>query len=398
MIQETRLNNDLRNALSGLASRHMERKLKVLTSQQGSWVEVDNRKVLNLCSNNYLDLATHPRVKNAAAAAIEKYGCGSGASRLICGNTPLQQELERRLASFKGKDAALLYPSGYAANLGAISCLAGPGDHIFSDELNHASIIDGSRLSRAAIEIYPHKNLAYLGERLENTLRASPSTRRLIVTDAVFSMDGDTAPLPGLVELAERFECTLMVDEAHATGALGPGGKGLVSQFGLEEKVPVIMGTLSKALGSLGGFIAGSRELAEYLVNNSRSFIFSTALPPPSVAAALESLTILEESPSLPEKLLENASYIRDKLTGLGFNTGKSTTQIVPVITGDPLTTSEMAQSLLRGGVWCASLRPPSVPEGGCRLRLSPMATHTREDLDFAVGVIKKTGRSLGII
>ncbi len=384
------LNDLLRDSLADLASRHLDRHLMTLTTEQGSRVEIDGRKVLNLSSNNYLGLAAHPRVKEAAARSAYRFGCSSGASRLLCGNMSVHGQLEERLAAFKGKEAALVFSSGYAANVGTLSSLLGPGDFVFSDELNHASIIDGCRLSRATIEVYPHKNLAVLEDKLRASLVRSREARRLIVVDGIFSMDGDLAPLPALVDLAERYDAILMVDEAHATGTFGPGGRGVAAYYGLEEKVPIIMGTLSKALGSLGGFIAGSQDLVRYLINNSRSLIYSTALPPPAAAAALESLNIIEARPSLPETLQARADYLRSGLHRLGFDTLDSQTQIVPVVIGDPAPTVEMARRLLEEGVLVSALRPPTVPRGTSRLRLSVMADHTTEDLDFALAAIEK--------
>ncbi len=384
------LDNILRTSLEALSSDHMARTLRVLTTGQGPWVDIEGRRVLNLSSNNYLGLAAHPRVKEAAARGARSYGCGSGASRLLCGNMSLHEELEKRLAAFKGKEAALLFSSGYAANVGTLSCLLGPGDYVFSDELNHASIIDGCRLSRARIEVYPHRDLASLEAKLGASAAGSPRSRRLIVVDGIFSMDGDLAALPRLVELADKYDSILMVDEAHATGTFGPGGRGVAAHFRLEDKAPVIMGTLSKALGSLGGFIAGSRDLVAYLINHSRSFIFSTALPPPCVAAALEALDIVEENPGLPEKLQSRAAYFRDGLRSLGFSTLQSETQIVPVVIGEPGPTMEMAQRLLGEGILVSALRPPTVPRGASRLRFSIMSDHTREDLDFALSAMRR--------
>ncbi len=361
-------------------------------------MEVEGRRVLNLSSNNYLGLAAHPRVKEAAARAAQVYGCGSGASRLLCGNMSLHQTLEQRLAAFKGKEAALLYSSGYAANVGALSCLLSSGDYVFSDELNHASIVDGCRLSRARIGIYPHKDVAALGKMLHEARSAATHSRRLVVVDGVFSMDGDVAPLPELVKLATRYDAILMVDEAHATGTVGPKGQGVAAHFGLEDRVTIVMGTLSKALGSQGGFIAASQDLVKFLTNHSRSFIFSTALAPPAVGAALESLSILEESPSLPERLQSNATYIREGLRRLGFNILQSETQIVPIIVGEAAATMDMAGRLLIEGLLVSALRPPTVSKGSSRLRLSVMANHTKEDLDFALATLKKIGRSQGIV
>lgn len=384
--------------LEGLKEKNFYRELRTAESPQDSWVTLEGRKVLNLCSNNYLGMASHPVVKEAAVEGTREWGCGSGASRLICGNFPFHRILERRLASFKGTEEAILYSSGYTANLGIISALAGNKDCVFSDELNHASIIDGCRLSQAKVIVFPHNNLEALEDKLRQASHGGQIRRKLVVVEGVFSMDGDLAPLPGLVNLAAKYECLLIVDEAHATGALGPGGRGTVALFGLEKEVPIVMGTLSKALGSLGGFVTGSRELVEFLINTSRSFIFTTALPAGVVTSALASLGLLEEDPSLPLRVQENARYLRDGLNRLGYNTLNSQTQIIPVVIGDASLTLEVSRLLLDEGILAAAIRPPTVPEGTCRIRITVMATHTREDLDFALGAFEKITRQLTII
>lgn len=359
---------------------------------------LEGRRVLNLCSNNYLGLSFHPQVKEAAVQAIQKWGCGSGASRLICGNLSLHEALENSLSTFKTTEAALLYNSGYTANGGIISALVSRGDFVFSDELNHASVVDGCRLSRASVLVFPHNDLDALEDKLRRASCTHPARKKLIVVDGVFSMDGDLAPLPELVNLAGKHESLLMVDEAHATGVLGPGGRGAIALFGLEKRIPIIMGTLGKALGSLGGFVAGSRELVEFLINTSRSFIFTTALPPSVVAAAIAALDVLNRNPSLPLRVQENASYLRRRLNELGYNTLNSQTQIIPVVIGDAFRTLEMSRFLLKEGVLATPIRPPTVPEGTCRIRITVMATHTQQDLDIAVRAFEKAGCSLGII
>lgn len=384
--------------LEELKERKLRRSLKTLEGEQGPWVVLDGRRVLNLSSNNYLGLASHPKLKEASARATQQYGCGSGASRLICGNMALHETLEGRLAAFKHSEAALLYGSGYAANVGIISSLARAGDFVFSDELNHASIIDGCRLSHASVSVFPHNDVPAVEEQLRDVAQTSPDARRLIVVEGVFSMDGDFAPLPELAKLADKYDALLMVDEAHATGVLGPGGRGLVAHFGLERRVPIIMSTLSKALGGFGAFVTCSRDLREYLLNTSRSFIFTTALPPAVVASALAALDVLEEEPALLQRLQENADYLRTQLKGLGYNTLHSQSQIMPVVIGDAARAISMAEQLFREGVLAAAVRPPTVPEGTSRLRVSVMATHTREDLDFAIRAFEKIGRQSGII
>ena len=321
MTAESRPLSFLGLHLESLKEKDLYRHLRTIESPQGPWVKVEGRQVLNLCSNNYLGLSSHPQLKDAAVQAIEQWGCGSGASRLICGNLPLHEVLESRLATFKGKEAALLYNSGYTANGGIISSLVGRDDFVFSDELNHASIIDGCRLSQARVQVFPHNDMDALEEKLRWASRTRPAGHKLIVVDGVFSMDGDLAPLPELVDLAEKYESLLMVDEAHATGTLGSGGQGVVAFFGLEKRIPIIMGTLSKALGCFGGFVAGSRELVAFLINTSRSLIYTTALPLGVVASAIAALDVLEADPSLPLKLKENATYLRCQLNRLGFNT-----------------------------------------------------------------------------
>ena len=395
MPTEGKTYNFLHRRLEFLKERNLYRHLQTIESAQDSWVTIGGRKVLNLCSNNYLGLASHPDIKEAAVRGVREWGAGSGASRLICGDLSFHRTLEDHLAGFKGAEAALLFSSGYTANLGVISALVGQGDCIFSDELNHASIIDGCRLSGAAVTVFPHSDLEALEDRLRRASGPGRSRKKLIVVDGVFSMDGDLAPLPGLVDLAEKYECFLMVDEAHATGVLGPGGRGVVAFFRLERRIPIAMSTLSKAFGSLGGFATGSRELVEFLINTSRSFIFTTALPAGVVAAALASLTLLESDPSLPLKVQENAAYLRDGLNGLGYNTLNSQTQIIPVVTGDAAQTLEMSRLLLKEGVLATGIRPPTVPEGNCRIRTTVMATHTRRDLDCALEAFERIGRRL---
>lgn len=383
--------------LDQIRERGLYRRLRRLDSAQGPWVAVEGRRVLNLCSNNYLGLAGHPDVIEAGARGLREWGGGSGASRLICGNSAIHEELEQRIARLKGTDAALAYTSGYTANLGIISSLVGKGDHVFSDELNHASIIDGCRLSQARVVVFPHNNLDALEHELRQPL-TSAASRRLIVVDAVFSMDGDLAPLSDLAALAERYGSLLMVDEAHATGAFGPGGRGMVVSLGLAGHVDVSMGTLSKALGSFGGFAAGSAELRDFLINTSRSFIFATGLPPVSAACALGALDVLEREPSLPLRLQENGELLRRRLRALGFNTLNSQSQIIPVVVGEAARTVEMSRLLLERGVLATAIRPPTVPQGTSRIRVAVMATHTAKDLDFAASAFEEAGRSVGVI
>jgi glycine C-acetyltransferase/8-amino-7-oxononanoate synthase len=356
-------------------------------------VLLDGRPVLLLCSNNYLGLADHPGVRRAAADAALRWGTGAGASRLISGSMRVHSMLERRLAEFKRKPSALLFGSGYLANTGVIAALAGRGEVVFSDELNHASIIDGCRLSRAEVFVYRHADT----EHLAWGLRKSRGRGSLIVTDGVFSMDGDLAPLAELAELAERHRCRLMVDEAHATGCVGPEGRGSVAAAGVGDRVDLVMGTLGKALGGYGAYVCASSELTDYLVNVSRPFIFSTALPPSVVAGAQAALELLLERPKRVERLAANAAALRQALAAEGLATGPSRTQIVPVHVGEAETAMALCERALEQGVFAQAIRPPTVPPGTCRLRLTAMATHKVGELRRAAGVIGGAARELGV-
>jgi 8-amino-7-oxononanoate synthase len=384
--------------LEQLKEKGLYRNLRVIHGEQGPWVELEGKQVLNLCSNNYLGMASHPRLKEAAIRAADSHGCGSSASRLICGTLELHEILEKRLAQFMNTEAALVFNSGYAANVGIISSVVGKGDVVFSDELNHASIVDGCRLSRAEVVIFPHNDLASLEEKISSSFRQNPNRIRLIVVDGVFSVDGDLSPLPELVGLADTYNALLMVDEAHATGTIGPGGRGALAHFGVDGRIPIVMGTLGKALGSFGAFVAGQRELIDYLINTSRSLIFSTALPPPVLSSALAALDVLEENPFLVAKVRENADYMREKLRALGYNILSSHTPILPVMIGEAALSTAFSGLLLSEGVLAVAVRPPTIPEGTSRIRVTVMATHALEDLAFSVGVFEKVGHRLGII
>jgi 8-amino-7-oxononanoate synthase len=384
---------DIGRRLEELRDRGLYRRLRLVSGPQGPRVLLDGRPVLLLCSNNYLGLADHPRVRTAAAEAAMRWGAGAGASRLISGNMKPHRQLEKRLAEFKGYEAALLFGAGYLANSGAIAALARRGEVVFSDELNHASIIDGCRLARAETFVYRHGDM----EHLAWGLREAEGRGSLIVTDGVFSMDGDVAPLEQLVRLARRHDCRLMVDEAHATGVLGPGGRGSVAAAGLSEEVDIVVGTLGKALGSYGAYVCASRELVEYLVNTARSFIFSTAPPPPVIAAALASLELLESSPQRVERLRTNAGVLREALVEEGLAVGGSGTQIVPVAVGGAEQTMELSERVLERGVFAQGIRPPTVPEGSSRLRLTVMATHRAGELRQAAQLVGAAARELGI-
>jgi 8-amino-7-oxononanoate synthase len=356
-------------------------------------VVLDGAPVLLLCSNNYLGLADHPRLRRAAADAAMALGTGSGASRLISGSMSMHSELEAKLAEYKRTEAALLFGSGYLANTGTIAALAGRDEVVFSDELNHASIIDGCRLSRAKAFVYRHRDT----EHLEWGLRRAAGRGSLIVTDGVFSMDGDLAPLSELATLAQRHRCRLLVDEAHATGCIGPGGRGSVAAAGLGEEVDVIVGTLGKALGGYGAYVCASRELTEFLINAARPFIFSTALPPAVVAAASAAVDLLTEQPELVDRLKANAAALREGLLDQGLEVTGSETQIIPLVIGEAEATMALTERLLDRGVFAQAIRPPTVPSGTCRLRLTAMATHRIGELRSAAALIGRTAQELGL-
>ncbi|MDO8748525.1 MAG: 8-amino-7-oxononanoate synthase [Candidatus Omnitrophota bacterium] len=366
--------------------------MRFVSSSCDRYITIEGKKVLNFCSNNYLGLANDKRLKAAAISAINKFGVGTGASRLVSGSNILHKQLEEKLADFKRQEACLVYPSGYSANLGIISALADRNSIVFCDRLNHASIIDGIILSRAELVRYPHRDVEALEKLLGYHVTKSQShQKRLIVTDSVFSMDGDIAPLPELLRLAKKYDCLLMIDEAHATGVLGKSGRGTLEHFGLKANKRIIqMGTLSKALGGLGGFLCASRELIDYLVNRSRSFIFSTALPAALCASALEAIRIIERGGNQHARLLSNANFLRDGLNSLGFNTLESQTPIIPILTKEPRLTMEFSQKLFEKGILVQGIRPPAVPDNLCRLRVTVTASHTKGDLEFALSMFKK--------
>lgn len=348
-------------------------------------VQLDGRTCLMLASNNYLGLTHSPVVRQAAIDAIRIYGTGAGGARLTTGTFPLYEQLEQELARFKATEAAVVFNTGYMANLGVISALAGPNDVIFSDELNHASIIDGCRLSRARVVVYRHNDM----EHLQGLLTATACQgKKLIVTDGVFSMDGDIAPLNTIVELAEAVNAIVVVDDAHATGVIGPGGKGTAAYFGVQDKVQVQVGTLSKALGAEGGFVAGSRVLIDYLKNKARSFIFSTALAPATIAAALAALRELSVRPEMTDKLSGNSKYVRSLLQAAGLPVLNGITPIIPVMTGEANAAVALTAELRRQGIILTAIRPPTVPEGTSRLRLTVTAVHQQEELSTAVAAI----------
>jgi glycine C-acetyltransferase/8-amino-7-oxononanoate synthase len=384
---------EIAERLDELQDRGLHRRLRLIGGPQGPRVTLDGKQVLLLCSNDYLGLANHPKVRGAAAEAAMRWGAGAGASRLISGNMQPHSRLEKRLAAFKGYESALLFGSGYLANTGTIAALAGEGEVVFSDELNHASIIDGCRLSRAETFVYRHGDV----EHLSWGLRKAGRRAALIVTDGVFSMDGDVAPLPQLLELARRHRCRLMVDEAHATGAIGPGGRGSVAAAGLSGEVDVVMGTLGKALGSYGAYVCANRETTDYLLNCARSFVFSTALPPSVAAAGLAALELLESQPERVERLAANAVTLREALIDEGLAVGSSETQVVPVAVGEAEATMQLSERILERGVFAQGIRPPTVPAGSSRLRFTVMSTHRREELERAAKLVGSAARELGI-
>ena len=371
--------------LNELAGQGMLRKLRTVDGGQGPIVKVDGKDVLLLCSNNYLGIADHPALVEAMISETRSFGAGSGASRLISGTMPSHSALEERLADFKGTEAALLFNSGYAANTGILQGLLGPDDVIFSDELNHASIIDGCRLARARTVVYPHCDVDALAELMHDEKKQRKG-RWLIVTDGVFSMDGDVAPLDKLCELKEQHDALLMIDDAHGTGVLGEGGRGTAEFFDCLDRIDLHMGTLGKGLGSAGAYLAAARVVIDMLVNRSRSFIFSTSLPPGVPAAAMAALDIVdsEEGLSLRQSLAKNRARLSGALQTGGMDLLGSTTQIIPVLTRTPGPTMQMASRLLEIGVFLQGIRPPTVPEGLCRLRATVMASHDPADLDRA--------------
>jgi 8-amino-7-oxononanoate synthase len=385
---------DVGERLDELRERGLHRRLRLIDGPQGPRVLLDGKPVLLLCSNDYLGLANHPDVRGAAAEAAFRWGAGAGASRLISGNMTPHTRLEQRLAAFKGHEAALLFGSGYLANTGTIPALAPPGTVVLSDELNHASIIDGCRLARAETFVFRHRDV----EHAAWALRRAGGRASLIATDGVFSMDGDVAPLEDLVRLARDHDCRLMVDEAHATGSIGPGGRGSVAAAGLVDEVDVVVGTLGKALGSYGAYVCAEGEVVEYLLNSARPFIFSTAPPPPSVAAAEAALGLLEADPARVGRLRGNALVLREALSGQGLSVGGSATQIVPIRIGAASQTMALSERALEGGVFAQGIRPPTVPDGSSRLRFTVMATHEEEELREAAGVVGAAARELGIV
>jgi len=371
-------------------------RLRVLESESAAESRFDGKDVINLASNNYLGLTTHPKLREAALEATRRYGVGSGAVRTISGTMSLHMQLEERIARFKNVEACVVFQSGFAANAGTVAAVLTPEDHIVSDELNHASIIDGCRLSRAKIHVFPHKDTA-AAERKLAELDGQPG-RKLLITDGVFSMDGDIGPLPGLVEAAEKHGAIMMVDDAHSSGVLGRNGRGTIDHFGLHGRVHIQVGTLSKAIGVLGGYVCGSRALIEFLYHRARPFLFSTSHPPAVAASCMAAFDVLEEEPERIQKLWDNTRYFKQGLRAAGFNTGVSETPITPVIVGEARTAHALSAALFENGVLATGIGFPTVPEGRARVRTIVTATHTREDLDRALEVFARVGRNLGIL
>jgi glycine C-acetyltransferase len=371
-------------------------RLRVLQSEAAAESCFDGKEVINLASNNYLGLTTHPRLREAALRAVERFGVGSGAVRTISGTMSLHMQLEERIAAFKNVEACVVFQSGFAANAGTVSAILTPEDHIISDELNHASIIDGCRLSKAKIHVFPHKDVA-AAERILGELDGAPG-RKLLISDGVFSMDGDIGPLPGLVEAAERHGAIMMVDDAHSSGVLGRNGRGTIDHFGLHGRVHVQVGTLSKAIGVLGGYVCGSRDLIEFLYHRARPFLFSTSHPPAVAAACLAAFDVLEQEPERIERLWANTRYFKQGLTAAGFDTGISETPITPVIVGEAAAAHQLSRELFQEGVLATGIGFPTVPKGKARVRTIVTSEHTRAELDRALEVFRKVGKKMGLV
>ncbi len=370
------------NELTQWEQQHLLRKPIVIDHREGTRATISGKNVLLMCSNDYLGISGHSSLREAACAAMLRHSFGSGAARLVSGTSPLHEELESRIARFKGTEAAILFNSGYAANTGIIPSLAGERDAILSDSLNHASIIDGCRLSRAHVSVFRHKDMNHLEQLLQQTRSAG---RRLIVTDGVFSMDGDIAPLDDMAALAERYDAMLMVDDAHATGVLGENGRGTAEHFGIVGRVTIQMGTLGKALGSFGAYAAGNRTLIEYLVNRARSYVYSTALPPSICAASIAAIGIVESDPALRQRLHMNRKRLIDGFKNIRVDTGNSESPIVPIMIGDSEQALKTAARLFDCGVYATAIRPPTVSPGTARIRMTITAGHTDEDIDFVL-------------
>jgi len=391
----------LTDQLNQLKAKGTHFRLRVLDDEQAPVCTFDGKKVINLASNNYLGLTTHPKLREAALEATRKYGVGSGAVRTIAGTMKIHMELEEKIAAFKNVEACVVFQSGFAANAGTVSAILGKEDFIISDQLNHASIIDGARLSRAKILVFEHKNIADAEAKLAS-LKDQPG-RKLLISDGVFSMDGDIGPLPGLCDLAEKYGAIMMVDDAHASGVLGRNGRGSIDHFGVDGRVDVQVGTLSKAIGALGGYVCGSRDLIDFLYHRARPFLFSTSHPPSVAATCMAAFEVLEQEPERIEKLWDNTRFWKKELGLLGFDIGGKTTPasetpITPIIIGDGKLTMDFSRALFDEGVLGTGIAFPTVPEGKARIRTIMTATHTKEELDQALEVLKRVGKRMGIL
>jgi len=385
----------LAEELDSLKSQGLYRRLRVLDDEQKAHASIDHRSVVNLSSNNYLGLTTHPRLRERALEATRTLGVGSGSVRTIAGTMSIHMELERRLAAFKRTEATVVFQSGFTANAGTVSSILGKDDFIISDELNHASIIDGARLSRATIKVFPHRDAKAARAIVQELPR---ERRRLIISDGVFSMDGDLGALPALCDVADEFNCIMMVDDAHASGVFGSHGRGTIDHFGLHGRVDIQVGTLSKAIGALGGYVAGSRALIEFLNHRARPFLFSTSHPPAVAASCLAAIDVLESEPELIERLWDNTRFFKSGLQSLGFDTGASESPITPVIVGDAALAMKLSDVLFENGVFAQGIGFPTVARGKARVRTIVTATHTRDELQFALDCFAKVGRSIGVI
>ena len=390
----------LSTELANLKNEGLFRRPPVLEGPSRARCQINGREVINLSSNNYLGLSDDPRLKEAAIRATESHGVGSGAVRTIIGTQDLHLELESKLAEFKKTEAVLVFQSGFTANAGTVSAILNRQDHIVSDRLNHASIIDGARLSRAKIHIYEHSDMESLREKLDEARAGAEESqgRILVITDGIFSMDGDVARLPEVVELAEEYEAIMQVDDAHASGVLGSGGRGTVDHFDLHGRVDVQVGTLSKAIGVLGGYVAGSRALIDFLIHRARPLLFSTSHPPAVTAACITAVDILLSEPEIIERLWENTRFLKDGLTSLGFDTGASQTPITPVIVGEGTKTMELSDKLFEAGIFAQGIAFPTVPRDSARVRTMVMATHTKGDIGHALEAFERVGREMDLI
>ena len=381
--------------ITGLKEQNLYNTIRTIESSMDAWIKVDGKRVLNMCANNYLGFANHPKLKEAAQKAIEDYGVGPTAVRSIAGTMTLHNELEQKLAKFKNVEAAISFQSGFIANQAVIPTLTGAEDVIFSDALNHASIIDGCRLSKAPTVRYAHNDPADLDAKLQEHQSAR---RKLIISDGVFSMDGDIAPMDEIVKVAAKYDALTMVDDAHGEGVLGDSGRGIADHFGLHNKVDIEVGTLSKAFGVVGGYVAGKAKIVEYLRQRARPFLFSSAVPPADVAACIAAVDILLESDELVQRLWSNANFFRNKMQELGFNTGQTQTPITPIIIGDAAKAVAFSKTLFENGIFAMSIVFPTVPRGTERIRVMNSATHSTEDLNYAIGAFEKVGKELGVI